>query len=158
MRKPSDGARTLETAGVNACRATLMLTLKRAYDAVSPADGTRILVERLWPRGLTKTELQAHAWLKEVAPSTELRKWFNHDPRKWSDFRRRYFRELDERPESWREIVSSARRGTVTLIYSSRDAEHNNAVALKQYLQRRITGGKTVGPASTVVRPPRTRG
>jgi uncharacterized protein YeaO (DUF488 family) len=112
-----------------------MITLKRAYDPISPTDGRRVLVERLWPRGVSKTKLRVDAWLKEVAPSTELRKWFSHDPDKWSEFRRRYFRELDSRPEAWQPIVSAARHGSVTLVYSSHDTEHNNAVALQQYLR-----------------------
>lgn len=112
-----------------------MLKLKRAYDDASSADGKRILVERLWPRGMSKAKLHLDEWRKEVGPSTGLRQWFNHDPEKWPEFRRRYFRELDSRPESWRPIASAARRGTVTLVYSSHDEEHNNAVALKQYLQ-----------------------
>ena len=111
-----------------------MIELKRAYDPASRADGTRFLVERLWPRGLSKERLRVTAWLKEAGPSTDLRKWFNHDPAKWSQFRRRYFRELDSRPESWRPILTAARRGKVTLVYSSHDEAHNNAVALKQYL------------------------
>ena len=115
-----------------------MITLKRAYDPVSPADGRRFLVERLWPRGVSKAKLRVEAWLKEVGPSTELRKWFGHDPGKWSEFRRRYFRELDSRPEAWRPIVSAARRGRVTLVYSSHDIEHNNAVALRQFLQAKL--------------------
>lgn len=121
-----------------------MLTLKRAYDPVSRHDGRRFLVERLWPRGLPKAKLHVEAWLKEVGPSTDLRKWFSHDPEKWPQFRTRYFRELDAQPEAWQPILSAARRGTVTLIYSSRDTEHNNAVALKEYLQpklrRRVAG------------------
>jgi uncharacterized protein YeaO (DUF488 family) len=112
-----------------------MVKLKRVYDPVSPTDGRRFLVERLWPRGLSKERLHLTAWLKEVGPSTELRKWFNHDPMKWSQFRTRYFRELDSRPEFWRPILAAARRGPVTLVYSSHDEEHNNAVALKEYLQ-----------------------
>jgi uncharacterized protein YeaO (DUF488 family) len=112
-----------------------MIKLKRAYDRVSPTDGTRLLVERLWPRGLSKDKLKLDGWIREVAPTTELRKWFGHDPAKWRQFRVRYFRELDSQPESWRSIVSLARRGTVTLVYSSHDEEHNNAVALREYLQ-----------------------
>jgi uncharacterized protein YeaO (DUF488 family) len=112
-----------------------MITLKRAYDSVSPTDGRRFLVERLWPRGVSKAKLRVDAWLKEVAPSTELRRWFSHDPDKWSEFRRRYFGELDSRPEAWQPIASAARRGRVTLVYSSHDKEHNNAVALQQYLR-----------------------
>jgi uncharacterized protein YeaO (DUF488 family) len=114
-----------------------MIALKRAYDPVSARDGTRVLVERLWPRGMSKARMTVHVWLKEAGPSTELRKWFSHDPDKWTGFRRRYFRELDGRPEAWKPIVSAARRGRVTLIYSSHDVQHNNAVALQQYLERR---------------------
>ncbi|HEX7183796.1 MAG TPA: DUF488 family protein [Thermoanaerobaculia bacterium] len=117
-----------------------MLKLKRAYDPVSPEDGVRFLVERLWPRGLTKEKLQVDAWLKEAGPSTELRKWFSHDPDKWARFRARYFRELDSAPEAWRPIMSAARRGTVTLIYSSHDEQHNNAVALREYLRMKRRG------------------
>jgi len=112
-----------------------MLKLKRAYEPAAKTDGTRILVERLWPRGLSKAKVHVDAWLKEVAPSTDLRKWFGHDPEKWPQFRQRYFRELDARPEAWQPIVSKARRGLVTLIYSSHDTLHNNAVALQEYLQ-----------------------
>ena len=112
-----------------------MVKLKRVYDPVSRTDGRRFLVERLWPRGISKERLHVTAWLKEAGPSTELRKWFSHDPMKCSQFRSRYFRELDSRPESWRPILAPARRGTVTLLYSSHDEEHNNAVALKEYLQ-----------------------
>ncbi len=111
------------------------MKLKRVYDPVARTDGARFLVERLWPRGVPKERLRLRAWLKEAGPSTELRKWFNHDPRKWSRFRTRYFRELDSRPDSWRPILTAARQGTVTLVYSSHDEEHNNAVALKEYLQ-----------------------
>ena len=112
-----------------------MVKLKRVYDPVSRTDGTRFLVERLWPRGLSKEKLRLTAWLKEVGPSTELRQWFKHDPRKWSRFRTRYFHELDSHPDSWRPILTAAKRGVVTLVYSSHDEEHNNAVALKEYLR-----------------------
>ncbi|MGH9253256.1 MAG: DUF488 domain-containing protein [Vicinamibacterales bacterium] len=114
-----------------------MIALKRAYDPVSRTDGTRFLVERLWPRGVSKATLQVHTWLKEVGPSTELRKWFSHDPDKWDEFRRRYFRELDSRPEAWRPIASAARHGKVTLVYSSHDTQHNNAVALQEFLRKK---------------------
>ena len=112
-----------------------MVKLKRAYEPVSPTDGIRLLVERLWPRGLSKEQLKLDGWIREIGPTTTLRKWFSHDPAKWSQFRTRYFRELDSRPESWRPLASLARRRTVTLVYSSHDEEHNNAVALKEYLQ-----------------------
>jgi uncharacterized protein YeaO (DUF488 family) len=113
-----------------------VIVAKRAYEPASRADGVRFLVERLWPRGIAKADLSIDEWLKDVAPSTPLRKWFGHDPHRWDEFRRRYFRELDSRPEAWTPIVSAARPGrTVTLIYSSRDTQHNNAVALLDYLQ-----------------------
>lgn len=128
-----------------------MLKLKRAYDPVSRTDGTRFLVERLWPRGVTKDKLQLTAWLKEVGPSTELRQWFNHDPVKWTEFRTRYFRELDSRPESWRPILTAARRGMVTLVYSSHDEEHSNAVALKQYLQAKRRRPSALPRSSAVI-------
>lgn len=115
-----------------------MIVLKRAYEPVSRADGIRFLVERLWPRGISKIRLKARAWLKDAAPSTPLRKWFGHDPRRWARFRQRYFRELNARPDAWRPIVSAARRGRVTLVYTSHDMAHNNAVALQQYLNRRL--------------------
>jgi uncharacterized protein YeaO (DUF488 family) len=111
-----------------------VLKLKRVYDSISREDGVRFLVERLWPRGITKAKLRLDAWLKEAGPSNELRKWFSHDPDKWSRFRARYFRELDSAPEAWRPILSASRRGTVTLVYSSNDEQHNNAVALREYL------------------------
>lgn len=123
--------------GVREKRPT-MLKLKRAYEPASRTDGTRFLVERLWPRGLSKAKLHVNAWLKDVGPSTELRKWFSHDPEKWSRFRSRYFRELDSQPKAWRPIVSAARRGTVTLVYSSHDERHNNAVALQDYLRAKL--------------------
>ena len=96
-----------------------MLKLKRVYDPVSRSDGTRFLVERLWPRGLSKERMHGTTWLKDVGPSTELRQWFNHDPLKWSRFRERYFRELDSRPQSWEPVLTAARQGIVTLVYSS---------------------------------------
>jgi uncharacterized protein YeaO (DUF488 family) len=115
-----------------------MITLKRAYDPISRSDGRRILVERLWPRGLSKAKLRVDQWLKEAGPSTELRKWFDHDPQKWDTFRRRYATELDSRKDAWQPIVTAARRGRVTLVYSSHDTEHNNAVALQQYLRSKM--------------------
>jgi uncharacterized protein YeaO (DUF488 family) len=110
------------------------ITLKRVYEPASRTDGKRILVERLWPRGVSKARLHMNAWFKDVAPSTELRGWFGHDRAKWPRFRLKYFRQLDAQPESWAPIVSAAKRGRVTLLYSSHDTERNNAVALRQYL------------------------
>ena len=111
------------------------INLKRVYDPPSPQDGRRFLVERLWPRGVKKEALHLDLWLKDVAPSTELRKWFNHDPKKWREFQRRYRAELQKQPEVCDPILQAARRGKVTLLYSSHDAEHNNAVALRDYLE-----------------------
>jgi uncharacterized protein YeaO (DUF488 family) len=112
-----------------------MVQLKRVHDPVSRADGTRFLVERLWPRRRSKEGLHLASWLKEVGPGTELRQWFNHDPLKWSRFRTRHFRELDSPPDSWQPILTAARRGMVTLLDSSHGEEHTHAVALKEYLQ-----------------------
>jgi uncharacterized protein YeaO (DUF488 family) len=133
-----------------------MLRLKRAYEPVSRTDGMRVLVERLWPRGVSKAELQLDGWIKDVAPSTELRRWFSHDPTKWPEFRARYFRELDSRPESWRPLLSAARRGTVTLVYSSHDEEHNNAVALEDYLQTKERRRRRPRQSIALRRPRRT--
>lgn len=110
------------------------IQLKRVYDQTSQEDGSRFLVERLWPRGIKKSALTGVAWLKEVAPSAELREWFHHDPLRWNEFRRRYFVELKHQRDSLSPIVEAAHNGTVTLLYSSHDQEHNNAVALKEFL------------------------
>jgi len=112
-----------------------MIKLKRVYDPVADDDGTRFLVERLWPRGIKKSDLQMQAWLKDVAPSSSLRQWFSHDPKKWNDFRERYFRELRSNVRALEPLVAAVKQGTVTLLYSSRDSEHNNAVALRDYIE-----------------------
>ena len=130
-----------------------MIKLKRAYEPVSRTDGARFLVERLWPRGVSKAKLRVDGWLKEAGPSTALRKWFSHDPEKWREFRQRYFRELDSRPEAWQSIMSAARRGTVTLVYSSHDEEHNNAVALQEYVQAKSRRPPRSKHASAADRP-----
>lgn len=113
-----------------------MIQVKRAYEAPSRADGVRFLVDRLWPRGITKESLSIEAWLKDAAPSNDLRKRFHHDAAQWSEFCRSYFAELDKNPDSWAPIAEAARSGTVTLIYGARDTEHNNAVALKEFLSK----------------------
>ncbi len=120
-----------------------MLALKRAYEPPARTDGKRYLVERLWPRGFTKESLRLDAWVKEAAPSDALRRWFGHDPARWEEFRRRYFEELDRDPSAWETLLREARRARVTLIYSSRDQERNNAVALKDYLDRRLAGRRS---------------
>lgn len=119
-----------------------MIQLKRVYDGPSSTDGIRFLVERLWPRGVKKSSLEMSAWLKEVAPSVELRKWFHHDPARWNEFRLRYFAELCNNPTSWRPILEATHSGNVTLIYSSHDSEHNNAVALKEFLIQKLHAEK----------------
>jgi uncharacterized protein YeaO (DUF488 family) len=109
------------------------IALVRVYDGHEER-GRRFLVERLWPRGVRKDALRLDAWLPDVAPSHELRKWFAHQPDRWPEFRRRYFAELDERPEAWRPLAEAVAAGKVCLLYSSHDREHNNAVALRDYL------------------------
>ena len=111
--------------------------LKRAYEPAGPDDGTRILVDRLWPRGVSKAEAAVDRWLKEIAPSTELRQWFGHDPARWPEFLRRYTEELRQHEAALDEIRALAREGTVTLVYGARDETHNDAVALKDVLLRR---------------------
>jgi uncharacterized protein YeaO (DUF488 family) len=114
-----------------------MIRIKRAYEAPAKSDGVRILVDRLWPRGVRKESLDIAFWMKELAPSDALRKWFGHDPGKWDEFRKRYLKEL-KRPEAvslLREIAETARKGTVTLVYSAKDEQHNQAVVLKDALE-----------------------
>ena len=115
-----------------------MIQLKRVYEEPAPRDGKRFLVERLWPRGLRKSEVHMDSWQKEAAPSSQLRKWFSHDPLKWGEFQRKYFAELEKQPDAWEPILQAARHGAVTLLYSSHDTEHNNAVALKRYLEAKL--------------------
>lgn len=110
------------------------ISLKRVYEAPSPQDGCRLLAERLWPRGLGKEAARLDGWLREAAPSTSLRQWFNHEPSRWPEFQRRYRAELEARPEAWQPILAAAAAGPVTLLFSSRDAEHNNVVALHAFL------------------------
>lgn len=114
-----------------------MINVKRAYEPPDPKDGKRFLVDALWPRGVKKDALQIEGWLKETAPSKALRQWFAHDPGKWAEFQRRYFAELRGRPETWRPLLDAVRKGQVTLVFGARDAEHNNAVALKAFLEKR---------------------
>ncbi len=115
---------------------TVPILLKRAYDTPSRADGCRILVERLWPRGLSKQDAKIDLWPKEAAPSTELRRWFNHEPGKWAEFKRRYFKELHSREGSLSPILERVGPGPVTFIFASRELRFNNAVALKEYVDR----------------------
>jgi uncharacterized protein YeaO (DUF488 family) len=116
-------------------RGTAMIKLKRAYEKPSRDDGARILVERLWPRGLTNERAAVDLWLKEVAPSPELRKWFGHDPAKWEQFQNRYWKELEEKEEVVQLLKQTAKQGTMSLVYAARDQEHNAAMALKLFLE-----------------------
>jgi uncharacterized protein YeaO (DUF488 family) len=115
-----------------------MIRLKRVYEPAEADDGKRFFVEKLWPRGMKKEALKMNGWMKDVAPSDTLRHWFAHDPAKWDEFRCRYIAELEERGDDWEPLLAEARRGTVTLLYSAHDQEHNNAVALKAFLEERL--------------------
>ncbi|MES2390465.1 MAG: DUF488 domain-containing protein [Acidobacteriota bacterium] len=114
----------------------MSLQLKRVYDPPALTDGTRILVDRLWPRGLTKEKAHLDLWLKDVAPSTELRKWFGHDPERWSEFRRRYLAELKLLPDQIAELKKAVSKGHTTLLYGAKDEQHNEAIVLQQLLSR----------------------
>lgn len=113
----------------------MTIKLKRAYAKSESDDGFRVLVDRLWPRGLSKRSAGIDLWLKEIAPSTELRKWFGHDPLKWDGFCDRYFQELDHNPQAVGQLRDLMRHGLVTLVYGARDQRYNDAVALKGYLE-----------------------
>jgi uncharacterized protein YeaO (DUF488 family) len=121
-----------------------MIEIKRVYETGSES-GRRYLVERLWPRGMRKEALRLDAWLRDVAPGDRLRRWFGHDPAKWNEFQRRYFAELDANPSAWDPLAQAARRGRLILLYSARDTAHNNAVALKAYLESRLGEGHPAG-------------
>ena len=114
-----------------------MIQLKRVYEEPSDKDGLRVLVERLWPRGVTKERAAVDLWLKDVAPSPELRKWFGHDPARWEQFQERYQKELRKQEEAVQLLKQKGKEGTVTLVYAARDEEHNGALALKRFLQGR---------------------
>ncbi len=144
-----------EAGETAAGREAHVIRTKRTYERATRDDGRRILVERLWPRGLTKEAVAADAWMKDVAPSTELRKWFDHREERWEEFQRRYRNELDANPRGWEPILEAGRRGAVTLLYSARDALHNGALVLRDYLAEREAGE----PATRGrVAPPRTSG
>jgi len=112
-----------------------IITIKRVYEPAADSDGARVLVDRVWPRGVTKEKAALDLWLKEIAPSTELRKWFGHDPARWDEFRERYGRELDGNSEAVTRLHGLIAEGPVTLLYGAHDAEHNQAVALLDYLK-----------------------
>ena len=114
-----------------------MIKVERIYNTPE-SDGFRILVDRLWPRGLAKDKVKLDMWLKEIGPSTDLRKWFGHDPNKWSEFKDQFFQELDQKKELTDQIVARAKEGDVVLLFGAKDEEHNNAVALKEYIDNRM--------------------
>ncbi len=117
----------------------LIIHCKRIYEPPGSDDGLRVLVDRLWPRGVSRERGQVDWWFREIAPSTELRRWFSHDPERWDEFRRRYYRELDDRPQQVMEMLSRARQaGVVTLLYAARDEEHSHALVLRDYLQAHV--------------------
>lgn len=116
----------------------MSVEIKRVYEPPAASDGERILVDRLWPRGLSRKAAAIDHWARDLAPSTALRQWYTHDPAKWPEFKRRYFAELRATGAAIRELVARARHHTVTLVYGSREERYNNAVALREYLRRRI--------------------
>jgi uncharacterized protein YeaO (DUF488 family) len=128
-----------------------MIRIKRVYEPRARGDGRRILVERLWPRGMRKEALHLDAWLKDVAPSTTLRKWFDHRVERWEEFQRRYRRELSRSRNVWSPILEASRRGTVTLLYSAHDPEHNGALVLREYLRKRAGSSRRKGRARRFV-------
>lgn len=114
----------------------MSISLKRVYDPPAKEDGYRVLVDRLWPRGLSKEEARIDLWLKDIAPTNELRQWFKHDPHKWNEFRTRYFRELKQRADEIGQLKNRSEAGRLTLLYAAKDTENNNAAALKEYLEK----------------------
>ena len=116
----------------------MSIQLKRVYEQPSKQDGYRILVERLWPRGLTKPQAKVDCWLKEAAPSTALRQWFQHDPTKWKEFRKKYFLELRDKNELLQMVQQRLKQGRVTFVYASKESRLNNAVALKEYIEKHL--------------------
>lgn len=115
----------------------MSVRIKRAYEAAEPSDGYRVLVDRIWPRGVSREDARLDEWARELAPSSELRKWFGHDPERFVEFRRRYLAELRQESEKVAELRRRALRETVTLVYGARDTEHNDAVVLAELLRRR---------------------
>ncbi len=115
-----------------------MIEVKRAYETAEGSEGKRFLVDRLWPRGTRKEDLKLAGWVREVAPSNRLRQWFKHDPEKWPEFQRRYAAELKQNPDGWAELAAAARQGDLTLVYGAKDTQHNNAVALRSFLEQHL--------------------
>jgi uncharacterized protein YeaO (DUF488 family) len=120
---------------------TAQVRLRRAYDPATPDDGYRVLVDRLWPRGVSKERAVLDLWAKDVSPSTELRRWFRHDPARWEEFKRRYRQEIAAHPEVLQPLLKAAVEGPLTLVYGARDTEHNEAVVLQQIIEERLAKG-----------------
>lgn len=116
------------------------MDIARAYDASVPDGRFRVLVDRLWPRGVKKGDLKLDVWMKRLAPSADLRRWFNHDPQRWDEFRSRYFKELEAKPDELAQLREAAEKQTVLLLYGARDEKHNDAVALKEFLETHTVG------------------
>jgi uncharacterized protein YeaO (DUF488 family) len=114
------------------------IAIKRIYVAPRSEDGARYLVDRFWPRAVKKEDLRITAWLREIAPSNDLRRWFGHDPAKWDEFQSCYRAELDANPSAWEPLLEACRHGRITLLYAARDTDHNNAIVLKEYLEERV--------------------
>src|SRR5687767_1197483 len=121
-----------------------MIKTKRTYDKPQAGDGLRILVDRIWPRGLKKTEFKMDLWQKDISPSSLLRKWFNHDESKWGEFKNRYYNELQDKKEPIGLLLEKAEKGTITLLYSSKEDRYNNAIALKEYLEAKLKHSKNL--------------
>lgn len=116
----------------------MIIHMKRVYELPQASDGKRVLIDRLWPRGLTKEKAKVDLWLKDIAPTTELRKWFGHDPAKWNEFKKRYYEELKENNEVVAKLLELLKNGKVTIVYGAKDEEHNDAVVLKEYLEKEV--------------------
>jgi uncharacterized protein YeaO (DUF488 family) len=115
-----------------------MIKIKRVYDKIDESDALRILIDRLWPRGLSKEKVKIDLWLKDIAPNNDLRKWYAHDPKKWDEFKKKYFKELNSQKDPVDLIIQKSKRGNVTLLYSAKDKKFNNAAALKEYIETKV--------------------
>lgn len=133
------------------------IRLRRAYDAPDPSDGRRILIDRIWPRGVSKDQLAVDAWMKDLAPTSALRTWFGHAPSRWEAFKDRYAHELDGRTDAVEQLLALCRRGTVTLVFAARDTQHSNAAALRAYLLRRLGGPRNRASGAETDRKPAAR-
>ena len=136
--RPKDDETECGNWRAQALKGYSLLKTKRVYESAEVSDGVRFLVDRLWPRGIKKEKLETKAWLKDVAPSPALRRWFAHDPAKWQEFQQRYRAELKANPDAWKPILEAAKAGDVTLLYSARDTEHNSALLLKTFLEEQM--------------------